>query len=155
MALQFLSPIHKSTRQLELFLEGRMAKLGVSNPEGHLLSYLASYAPCPVGDLRRVFGYKGSTLTSMLDRLERRGLITRGVHPEDRRSFLVELSEKGLDTARAVTQVVVDLENDIHQHCQPSDLEGFRRVMDAIAAATRVTLSRSPPSGVPRKGSKT
>ena len=93
MALKFLSPIHKSTRQIELYLEGRMAELGVSNPEGHLLSYLASYAPCPVGDLRRVFGYKGSTLTSMLDRLERRGLITRGAHPGDRRSFLVELSE--------------------------------------------------------------
>ncbi len=136
MALQFLSPIHKSTRQVELYLESRMAKLGVSNPEGHLLSYLASYAPCPVGDLRRVFGYKGSTLTSMLDRLERRGLITRDVHLQDRRSFLVELSALGRKTARAVTRVVVDLESDILKHCEPGDLEGFRKVMAAIAEAT-------------------
>ncbi len=155
MALQFLSPIHKSTRQVELYLEGRMAELGVSNPEGHLLSYLASYAPCPVGDLRRVFGYKGSTLTSMLDRLERRGLITRDVHLQDRRSFLVELSALGRKTARAVTRVVVDLESDILKHCEPGDLEGFRTVMAAIAEAT------VPPDGGlthrvdVKKGSKT
>ncbi len=136
MALKFLSPIHKSTRQIELYLEGRMAKLGVSNPEGHLLSYLASYAPCPVGDLRRVFGYKGSTLTSMLDRMERRGLITRGVHPDDRRSFLVELSKDGHKTAREVNQAVRDLEQGILQHLEPDDLEGFRQVMSAIAEAT-------------------
>ena len=142
MALKFLSPIHKSTRQVELFLEGRMAALGVSNPEGHLLSYLASYAPCPVGDLRRVFGYKGSTLTSMLDRLERRGLITRGVRPEDRRSFLVELSDPGRQTARSVTRVVVDLEDDILRHLEPDDLEGFRKVMAAIAEATRVDAKK-------------
>ena len=140
MALKFLSPIHKSTRQVELYLEGRMAELGVSNPEGHLLSYLASYAPCPVGDLRRVFGYKGSTLTSMLDRLERRGLITRGVHPDDRRSFLVELSEIGRETARTVTRVVIDLENAILRHLEPDDLEGFRKVMAAITEATQVDL---------------
>ncbi len=140
MALQFLSPIHKSTRQVELYLEGRMAELGVSNPEGHLLSYLASYAPCPVGDLRRVFGTKGSTLTSMLDRLEGRGLITRAVHPDDRRSFLVELSDEGRRTARAVTEVVVDLEDDILRHLEPDDLEGFRKVMAAIAEATGVDL---------------
>lgn len=142
MALQFLSPIHKSTRQLELYMEGKMAKLGVSNPEGHLLSYLASYAPCPVGDLRRVFGYKGSTLTSMLDRLEHRGLITRDVHPDDRRSFLVELSEKGRKTARAVTRTVVDLEKDILGNCQPDDLQGFRNVMAAIAEATQIVLRK-------------
>ena len=136
MALKFLSPIHKSTRQIELYLEGRMAELGVSNPEGHLLSYLASYAPCSVGDLRRVFGYKGSTLTSMLDRLERRGLITRSAHPGDRRSFLVELSEGGLKAARGVNQVVRDLEQRILQHLETDDLEGFRRVMSAITEAT-------------------
>ena len=137
MALKFLSPIHKSTRQIELFMESRMANLGVSNPEGHLLSYLASYAPCQVGDLRRVFGYKGSTLTSMLDRLERRGLITRGVHPEDRRSFLIELSDSGRKTARGVKRALVDLEHDISKQVTTDDLEGFRKVMAAISEATR------------------
>ena len=142
MALRFLSPIHKATRQLELYLEERMARIGVSNPEGHLLSYLGSYAPCPVGDLRRVFGYKGSTLTSMLDRLERRGLISRSVHPEDRRSFLVELSPAGRETAREVTRTVVDLEDALKDRLDNDDLEGFDRVMNAIAEQTRVELRK-------------
>ena len=36
------------------------------------------------------------TLTSRLDRLERKGLIRRVPHPSDRRSTEVELTETGL-----------------------------------------------------------
>src|SRR5436309_159881 len=67
MTLRYLSPIHKATRQIGLFLEPRCAALGVSPAEGHLLSYLRSYAPCPIGEVVRVFGIRPSTMTSMLE----------------------------------------------------------------------------------------
>jgi hypothetical protein len=56
MALQFLSPLHKASRQLSVYLEAHTRELGVSPSEGHLISYLRSYAPAPVGELVRVFG---------------------------------------------------------------------------------------------------
>src|SRR3954447_24922878 len=93
--LRLLSPIHRASRQVGLYLESRCSELGVSTPEGHLLSYLASYSPCPVGEIGRVFNLKGSTLTSMLDRLEERGLVERRPNRDDRRSFLVDLAKPG------------------------------------------------------------
>ncbi|HEX2642293.1 MAG TPA: MarR family transcriptional regulator, partial [Thermoanaerobaculia bacterium] len=75
MALDFLSPLHKASRQISVYLESHTRELGVSPAEGHVLTYLRSYAPTPIGDLVRVFGIKQSTFTSMLDRLEEAGFV--------------------------------------------------------------------------------
>ena len=95
MPLQFLSPIHKASRQISIYLERATMELRVSPGEGHLLSYLSTYAPCPVSELERVFGHKRSTLTSMLDRLSDRGLLNRQINPDDRRSFTIALTPAG------------------------------------------------------------
>ena len=95
MALEFLSPLHKASRQITMYLETRTQELGVSPLEGHVLTYLRKYAPAPVGELVRVFGLKQSTFTSLLDRLERSGLVRRERNPDDRRSLLVHITVQG------------------------------------------------------------
>ena len=101
MALEFLSPLHKASRQITMYLETSTRELGVSPLEGHVLTYLRKYAPVSVGELVRVFGLKQSTFTSLLDRLERSGLNRRELNPDDRRSLLVHITEPGRElTAR-------------------------------------------------------
>ncbi len=141
--LNYLSPIHKASRQIALYFESSMADLEVSPQEGHVLSYLRSYAPCPISELARVFGLKGSTLTSMLDRLEERDLIARQVNPDDRRSFVIELSHSGRRLADQIQRYVEDIEKRIGSRVSAKELRGFRAVMSAIEEATRVTLRES------------
>ncbi len=137
MALLFLSPIHKAGRQIALHLEPRLRDLEVSNPEGHLISYLRSYGPCPVAQIRAVFGFKGSTLTGILDRLQMRGLLVREILPEDRRSYRLGLTPEGRRLGERIQRHLDALEAGIRTRVRPADLEGFRNVMAAIAAATR------------------
>ena len=73
MSLRVLSPLHKATRQIEVFLGARMGRLGIRGGGGHLLSYLHGYGPCRVGELQRVFGYRPSTLTSIFRIASTRG----------------------------------------------------------------------------------
>ena len=54
MALEFLSPLHKASRQITMYLEDQTRELGVSPLEGHVLTYLRKYAPAPVGELVRI-----------------------------------------------------------------------------------------------------
>jgi DNA-binding MarR family transcriptional regulator len=140
MALDFLSPLHKASRQISVYLESHTRELGVSPAEGHVLTYLRSYAPAPIGDLVRVFGLKQSTLTSMLDRLQQSGFVRRETNPADRRSFLVQLSEEGRALADRLNRCLLALEDEIRQHLRPRDLEGFRAVMSAVEEVTRVRL---------------
>ena len=50
MALLFLSPIHKASRQIGIYFEEALKGSDQSPFEGHLLSYLRSYAPCALGN---------------------------------------------------------------------------------------------------------
>ncbi len=138
--LTFLSPIHKASRQIAVYLEGQMEDLDVSPLEGHVLSYLRSYAPCPISELGRVFGLKGSTLTSMLDRLEDREIIGREINPDDRRSFVIKLTREGRRLADRIQKIVEELEQLLGRVVGANDVKGFEAVMAAIGKVTQVKL---------------
>ena len=139
--LRYLSPIHKASRQIGLYFERELADTRLAPQEGHLLAYLRSYAPCPVSELIAVFGLRGSTATSVLDRLEERGLIARRDNPDDRRSFLLELTAEGRRLAEHVQGFVEKLEAGIARRLSDGDERGFKTVLSAIAAATNVTIA--------------
>lgn len=140
MALDFLSPLHKASRQLSVYLEDQTQALGVSPLEGHVLTYLRSYSPASIRDLVRVFGIKQSTFTSLLDRLETAGYARRTINPEDRRSFLVHITGRGTELAGRVTRLLRTLEDDIHQRVLGRDIKGFHAVMRAVDEITHVRL---------------
>lgn len=140
MALEFLSPLHKATRQLSVYLEEPLGAPGLTVTEGHLISYLNSYAPAAVGELVRVFGIKQSTFTSILDRLEKDGLIRREMNPADRRSFLIHITDEGRAHAEQSNRILLDLEEAIRSRVSPRDVQGFHAVMRAIEEVTQVRL---------------
>jgi len=142
MALRYLSPIHKAVRQITLYLEPQCAALGVSPAEGHLLSYLRTYAPCPIVEIVRVFGIRPSTMTSILERLEERGLIVRAADPDDRRSVRVTLTREGSAVAGRIDRMTRDLEGRIGTHVGKRELAGFRTVMGAVETATGVRVRK-------------
>ncbi|MBA3317609.1 MAG: MarR family transcriptional regulator [Gemmatimonadales bacterium] len=140
MALEFLSPLHKASRQISMYLEGSTEALGISPLEGHVLSYLAKYAPAPVGELVRVFGIKQSTLTSLLDRLEKTGLVRRVINPDDRRSFLIHITQVGRRLTQRLNRLLQTLERGIRERVRPADVKGFHAVMGAVDDLTGVRV---------------
>jgi DNA-binding MarR family transcriptional regulator len=139
--LRYLSPIHKASRQIAGYFERELDGTGLSGQEGHLLVYLGSYAPCPVGELVAVFGLRGSTATSVLDRLEERGLIGRRDNPDDRRSSLLDLTAEGRRLADHVQIFVDRIEAAIARRVSAADEKGFKAVMASIAAAAEVEIA--------------
>ena len=114
--------------------------MGLSPLEGHVLTYLRSYAPTPIGDLVQVFGIKQSTFTSLLDRLEKAGYVRREINPEDRRSFLIHISDEGRELAARLNQCLEALEEEIRGRLGARDMKGFQAVMAAVEEVTRVRL---------------
>jgi DNA-binding MarR family transcriptional regulator len=136
MRFEFLSPIHKASRQIGTYLEPKCAAEGVGTREGHLLSYLRSYEPVSIGDVLRVFGDRPSTATSLLDRLFDQGLIRRAPGTADRRQVILTLTRKGRAMADRLRRCLVEVEARVRAEADPRDIQGFRAVMDAIARVT-------------------
>jgi DNA-binding MarR family transcriptional regulator len=138
--LRILSPLHRAMRQISLHMEVEMDGVGAAQGDCHLLAYLASYAPCRVGELVRVFGLKRSTVTSALDRLEEQGTLERDVDPEDRRSFLVSLTGAGRAVAAEANRRVRRFERRLLARISARDLAGFEAVMGTIEEVSGVRV---------------
>lgn len=57
-------------------------------------------------DLCRTAGLEPSTMTGMLDRMERDGLLGREPDPDDRRAFRIRLTPRGWEVREPVLSVV-------------------------------------------------
>jgi len=115
---------------------------GLSAPEGHVLSYLLSYEPTPVLDLRRATGIKGSTLSSMISRLEKGDLLRRRPNPEDRRVPRVELTSRGRKIARVMRKEAEAFEDAIAREVRPGEMRGFAAVMRSLERVSQEYLKQ-------------
>jgi DNA-binding MarR family transcriptional regulator len=145
MPLRLVPPIHRATHRIGLYLSDANAD-GLSQGEAHILALLASAAPATIADLHRGLAHKRSTLTSILDRLTDRGLITRTVGTEDRRTFLIAPTARGRAVAAQVKRHLADLEQAVARRVTASDVSAFLRVVAAVEeeahARTRSRASR-------------
>jgi DNA-binding MarR family transcriptional regulator len=117
-------------------LAARLAGLGLTAAEQNVLAVLADGRTRPAGELARDTGTRPTTLTSVLDRLERRGLLARELDPADRRSFLIVLTGSGRQAAAAVHAVVTELEQAVRDRVTAAELAGFLAVIRALTETT-------------------
>jgi DNA-binding MarR family transcriptional regulator len=136
MTLRLVPPIHRATHRIGLYL-ANLRDDALSQGEGHILALLATSAPATIAELHRGLAHKRSTLTSILDRLTARGLVTRGVGAKDRRTFVITPTAKGRQVARRVHRHLTDLEEAVGRQVTAADLKGFMRVVSAVEAERR------------------
>jgi MarR family transcriptional regulator, organic hydroperoxide resistance regulator len=91
-----LIALQRATHALILALDLELAELGLSASETNLIACLAPGSARRIGELVADTGQRPSTVTGILDRLERRGLVERQLDPGDRRSFRVALTPDGV-----------------------------------------------------------
>jgi MarR family transcriptional regulator, organic hydroperoxide resistance regulator len=118
-------------------LTAELADLGLRQAEINVLAQLRPGAPRPVGELVAATGQRPSTLTGVLDRLERKRLVRRRVNAADRRSFTIELTAAGEAAAARVSAAFAALDDGVRADLPPAAAEGFHDVLDAIERTTR------------------
>ena len=131
MSLRLVPPIHRATHRLGLYLAD-LRDDGLSQGEAHILALLATSAPATIAELHRGLAHKRSTLTSILDRLADRGFITREVGVEDRRTFVITPTAKGVQIARRVHRHLAALEEAVGSRVTADDMKGFLKVVSAV-----------------------
>jgi DNA-binding MarR family transcriptional regulator len=128
-----LLELQRATHATLHVLATRLVDLDLTASELNALGNLADGAPRTVSELGAAVGARPTTLTGVLDRLERRGLITRGHHPGDRRAVRIELTDAGRETAALVTSALADVEREALAELPPGSVEAARTVLRALA----------------------
>ena len=78
-----------------LITQRSMAELGITSQQGSILFMVASGKCLLAAELAREYGIDASAVTRLVDRLEKRGLLTRVRSNEDRRVVRLALTPEG------------------------------------------------------------
>jgi MarR family transcriptional regulator, organic hydroperoxide resistance regulator len=127
--------LHRATHVTLQVLATRLAGLDLPASEINVLANLAGRGPLTVGALAAATATRPTTLTSVLDRLVRRGHVVREVDPADRRSFLISLTPAGQQAAGTVSAAVRGLERGALARISPAQQAGFFAVIHALSEA--------------------
>jgi len=129
--------LERATHDVGVHLQVALADLRLAQAEIHVLGHLADEGPSTIGEIHRSFGHRRSTLSSVLNRLETRGLIARSINPADRRSIVVTTTPAGTSAASRVQAVVDDLCRRVASETTTLEQEGFSAVLAAVGRQTR------------------
>lgn len=77
------------------------------------------------------------SVTSLLDRLEQRGLVTRGPHPTDRRKVLVHLTDAGREIVDWHLPEAVAIETALCDVLTPEQLIELSQLVETVLRATQ------------------
>ncbi|WP_171041396.1 MarR family winged helix-turn-helix transcriptional regulator [Sinomonas susongensis] len=77
-------------------------RLGIASSDFVALGHVYWEGPALPRELGALLDMGSGTVTAVLDRLEKRGYITRTAHPTDRRSLLIVITRKGREAMDVV-----------------------------------------------------
>lgn len=127
-----LLALQRATHATLNLITTELADLDLNATEINALANLADGQGRTVSQLGAAAGTKPTTLTSVLDRLERRGHITRATRAGDRRSVRIELTDSGRETAIVITRALADIERRALDALAPAAVAGFHVVLNAL-----------------------
>lgn len=124
--------MQRATHATLQVLAADLVDLHLSSSEINALANLAAGRGRSVSELGAAVGIRLTTLTSVLDRLERRGHIRRGSRAGDRRAVVIDLTPSGRRAAAAIQRSIADLEARALDHLRPQTIDGFHTVVQAL-----------------------
>jgi MarR family transcriptional regulator, organic hydroperoxide resistance regulator len=127
-----IAALEATTHRVLECLALELEDLGLSHGEVNALAQLEPGAVRTIAELQAATGQRASTLTGVLDRLERRGLVERRLNPRDRRSFTVTLTDTGVAAAKRVEQTFRDMEGRVLRVVSQRSAKGFFDVLRAL-----------------------
>jgi MarR family transcriptional regulator, organic hydroperoxide resistance regulator len=124
--------LHRATHRSLRALTTAVSELELTGSEINVMANLADGRSRSVRELATQTGTRATTLTGVLDRLERRGHLVRELDPADRRSFRITLTKSGRAIAGRVSDAVQEIERKALFGLSSRQLAGFHAVIAAL-----------------------
>lgn len=105
-----------------------------SKKELHILLLVQVNPDIHIGEIREKLGIPNSTLTSIINRMEKKKLLQR-IIATDKRSYGLELLEEGLRIRREHDRVLHMIAETMMEALTPSEQETFITLMDKVSAS--------------------
>ena len=110
------------------------ADLDLTPAQIHLVLWVGTDGPLTMGDLARRVAVTEKTITGLVDRLERDGLVQRTRHPADRRVIEVRLGPDGARLHRRIEQGIASKLTGFLALLEAADRQRLVRMVEKLTA---------------------
>ncbi|MFD2468164.1 MarR family winged helix-turn-helix transcriptional regulator [Amycolatopsis silviterrae] len=115
---------------------------GLSTVESKVTDYLARLGPLTPKVLAEYAGLAPASVTALVDRLERKGVVNRMPHPEDRRKVLVGIDPAGVERIAPLWDHIVAATKAVAAGYSDEQLQTVIGFLDQAAAITHESTVR-------------
>jgi len=134
--------------------KGLAAQFGLTGPQLTVIKLLQELGDLSLSSLSERIRAQNSTVTGIIDRMEREGLVKRERSTTDRRVVYIRLSEKGQKLAREIQVEPMEIFRSALTDLSQSDLEHLLRILTKLQkrVVSHVEGRVSEAEGAPRVG---
>jgi len=124
--------IRKSWIALSKMYNEQVAQYGLTVAMGFALLNIDIKKGTPSTSLGPKMGMESTSLSRLLNSLEKQSLISRESNPDDGRSVLIKLTKEGLKMRNHSRQAVLDFNHQVLKEVTEDDIRGFFKVMTIV-----------------------
>ncbi len=124
--------LRRTHDMLARYVESELNSHGTSSAQYGVLVNLFRMQPCSLTDLSTKLFRTSGNITSLIDRMERDGLVERLDHPEDRRVTQVRLTEKGVEILHSLRPHHRAFLSDLMNCCCDDDLSQLTELLGKL-----------------------
>jgi DNA-binding MarR family transcriptional regulator len=126
--------LRKATRRVSQFYDAAIAPCGLRSTQRSILIHIARAGAPTMGELADALVLDRSGLAHNLKPLERDGLVSMAVDPDDKRSRRVVLTEAGVDKLRASMGLWRKAQAEFEATFGEGRAAELRRTLETVAA---------------------
>jgi len=127
--------LSKVMRKVQRYYEVALAPYGITPVQFYVWNALFENDGLKFKDLAESVSMDGSTLTGILDRMERAGFVERRPDPDDRRSLLIFLTPNAIEMGPAMVESAACLDREIKSQFSREEFASFVSVLDSLFEA--------------------
>ena len=130
--------LNMAQRLLLKYVDSEFTKrLGVPSVQAAALFYLMKYDGCLSKALSDVLMQNKSATTTLIERMEKNGLVEKTPSETDGRAWNICLTDKGRSIAREAKPLVAEYNRSLMKHFSDADIEVIHRFLDTIIKTYR------------------
>lgn len=150
--VEMLIYLYTESRRLT---KGMASAFGLTGPQLTILKLLESFADLSLSTLSERIRAQNSTVTGIVDRMEREGLVRRERSKADRRVVHIRLSEKGAKLAREIQVEPMEIFRSALLSLSPADLRDLLRILTRLQTEVVARVAEQPSGDAARAGEGT
>jgi DNA-binding MarR family transcriptional regulator len=117
-------------------------QVDLTGPQLTVLKMLEGVGDLSLSELSERIRAQNSTVTGIIDRMEREGLVVRARSTEDRRVVLIKLTDKGSKIARAIAIEPMEIFRGALESLSPVETRELLKILTKIAKRVQSIVKR-------------